>query len=226
MTCYVYLAPKFEGLAIEKPVYRINGDYYDVTTLKPSRYPDWEHEALFRIPINLDREWVTTPILVETTCGGVIIETNDDGRFVLGVPSTKKTLESPVLQLYPMLLPDLSSSKKDFPARSLPDPDSIAYDILEGLIKFGLTLNEYFGRSDVQEGGVKVQFATVIKMWDREHIRRINRIPDFKDPERYRESNVIILVTDTARGISATIGRFSYRKGKYKEAGAMNISKL
>lgn len=228
MKCNVYLAPKFDGEAVARPVYRIDGNYYDVTTLKPSHYAKWEHEALFGIPVELDREWTTSPILVETTCGGVVIEAMEDGRIALGIPSTKRALESPILQLYPMLLPKLSSPKrgKNYTARSLPPPDPIGCAILEGLVRFGLTLNEYLGRSGVQEGGSKVEFETIIKMWEQRHIRRINRIPEFKEPARYQESNVIILVTDTACNISGTIGRFLHHKEKYEEPLAMIVAKI
>lgn len=216
MTHYIYLAPEVE------PAYWIKGSYYNVTSLQPSSYDRWSEEALFGIPINFNRKWTATPVLVVTTSGGVVVETNAEGRLAVGRPSSKCTMSSPILQLYRIKIPDLKA--ETLQARSLTYPNLIGWSILNGLAKYRLSFNEYLGRTPVQEGGDKISFETAAKMWDSRDIRSISKIPTFTRSKRYEECNVIIVVTDQARKRKGTIGKLDIIDGKYQAPSSTTLS--
>ncbi len=221
MRLYAYLGPKMGNEPLAGPVYRINGRYYDVFTLDESPYAHWENEALFGIPVNVNYQWQSCPVLIETSCGGLVIEARDDGHISIGRPSTKRALDSPITNAYTIILPDLNSHP--LIGKRLPRPDPKTWRLLRNLVEYGITINEYLGITPIREGGKKVTFNTLLDLYDSRQISQINKSPRFSTPEQYDEANVILIVTDIAGEKKASVGRGIDNNTRLSESIPMKV---
>lgn len=181
MVSIIYLPPFYEPNLT--PVYVIGDKYYEITTLKRSRYNNWDSQSLFGIKFNPLREWKHRPILVRTRYGGFLLEIPEEGKFQIGHVPVKKALQSPILELYLV----------NIPQTQLPDPDPITYHLLEDCVAFSLSLEEYLGHYPVQDDGIKAKYSELIELSKKGYMKRYEMIPKFRLQETYDCANVMVI---------------------------------
>lgn len=178
----IYLPPFYEpDLA---PVYKIGSSFYEVTTLKLSKYDSWQDQALFGIPFNPTREWKHQPILVRTRYGGFILETPEEGKLNIGSVPVKRSLSSPFLNLYLIKVPETE----------LPPPNEIMFDLLHEFIHIGLSLKEYLGHIPIQDDSLKVSYDEIAEFSKKRYLLDVDYIPKFENKDVYTYANIILIV--------------------------------
>lgn len=203
------------------PVYRINGKFYNVITLDQEEDEDWEHQALFRIPFQLNYNWTTRPILAITEYGAFLISSPSEGEFKLGSSSSKRAYHSPIREIYLMNLPE---TEPEVTRKELPSPDSTTLEILQSLLKYQISISEYFGHLPVKETHRKISLATLAFYVDNEWVIRASRLFNFQDHDLYTKNNIILAVK--LKGGETHVCILNIRDGEYNEPISMKIESL
>ena len=177
----IYLPPFYEPDVM--PVYKVGHKFYDITTLKVSKYKAWSDQALFGIPFNPFRVWIHQPILVRTKYGGFILEIPEEGKLNISSVPVKKSLCSPFLSLYLIKIPETELSP----------PDTTMFQLLEGFIGMEMSLQEYLGHIPVQDNCLKVSFNEMIELSGNRYIQDLDFVPKFKKTESYGYANVVLI---------------------------------
>ena len=207
MSLTIHLPSKNFSLKDDKvrPVYSINGIYYDIDTLTTDHYHDRDKHVLFTQSYTPQSGLMRRPLLIETKHGGIIVDTLDDGTFSLGNRKYSKTrMNSPMIEVYPMTIPDLTK-EQPIPIK-LKHPNLDTWHLLKTLAKFKYSMNEYLGLSDTAETGIKFNYRNLIELHNMGALNDLKFIPSNSDTEFYSKMNILI-IGKTSWGHVGTIAK-------------------
>lgn len=220
---YIYFhTPKTRSpQANSSPVFKIKGKFYNVVTLEQDEGEDWEDLALFRLPFQLNYNWTSRPMLVITEYGAYTLLSSNEGEFKLGKASSKRAYNSPIREIYLINLPETES---EITQRELPSPEISSLEILRNLMKYGISISEYFGHVPLKETHRKITLATFAFYINNEWITKTSRLTRFDDRDVYITNNIILAVKLKGGETHACV--LNIRDDEYNEPISMKIESL
>lgn len=189
----------------QQPFYLIGQKGYQLETLQELPYETWATVSCVGVEIPLDHEWISQPLLLTTTYGGIVVETRKDGRFKIVSKSSQRSFESAIVGLHKLSLPMMEESMP-VGAKVLPSPDEETIGLLTALKDHRLTLNQYLGCSSVSMKRDLIPYdgIVVVESW----------LPRFKDLSNYNQANVVLSGRDESGRERVAVSSYNSRNGK------------